>query len=146
MTREEILKAIKPYFELSELVCDHVLSKFGEKAWDFLDTDLLWTLLIVRRDIIKMPMWCNSKTQHQRGLRCNRCQLVKDSRVAYLSAHVQGKAVDLTVVGMKAEAVRAKIKANASLLPVPIRLEADVNWTHIDTRNYTNQKVIEFKA
>lgn len=146
MNREEILKAIKPYFSIEELVCDHVLSRFGERAWDFLDTDLLHTILVIRRDIIKQPMWCNSKTAHQRGLRCNLCQIVKTSKIPYLTAHVQGKAVDLTVTGMKAEAAREKIKANAHLLPVPIRLEKGVSWLHIDTRNYTNQKVYEFTA
>lgn len=146
MTREEILKEIKPYFSLDELVCDHVLARFGERAWDFLATDLLWTLLVVRRDIIKLPMWINSKTAHQRGLRCNLCQLVKTSKVAYVTPHIQGIAVDFTVTGMKAEAVREKIKANAHLLPVPIRLERDVTWCHIDLRNFSNQKVYEFKA
>ena len=146
MTREEILKEIKKFFDIEELVCDHVFARFGEKAWDFLNTDLLWTLLVIRRDIIKLPMWCNSKTAHQRGLRCNLCQLVKEKRVAYVTPHIQGIAVDLTVTGMKAQAARQKIKENAHLLPVPIRLEADVTWIHLDLRNYTSQKVIEFKA
>ena len=42
MTREEILREIKRYFAISELVCDHTFAKFGEAAWQFLDTYLLW--------------------------------------------------------------------------------------------------------
>ena len=78
MTRQEILTAIKPYFDIEELVCDHTYAKWKEQAWQFLDTDYLHALLVIRRDILKKPMWCNSSTKHQRGLRCNRCQMVQE--------------------------------------------------------------------
>ena len=148
MTREEILTAIKPYFEVEELVCDHTFKKFGEKSWQFLDTDYLHCLLVIRRDIIKLPMWCNSKTQKQRGLRCNRCQMVRSKNTVYLSAHVLGKAGDFSIVGMKAEAARQKIKDNADLLPCPIRLEKGVNWLHFDVLPQCDvkDKVYEFTA
>ena len=51
MTREEILTAIRPYFDIDELVCNHTFAKWGEKAWQFLDTDYLHCLLVIRRDI-----------------------------------------------------------------------------------------------
>lgn len=153
MTREEILKAIKPYFEISELVCDHVYAKWKEDAWKFLDTDYLHALLIIRRDIIKLPMWCTSKTQKQRGLRCNRCQIVRSKNVPYLSPHVLGKAGDFTITGMTASAAREKIKANADLLPCKVRLEKwdangkEISWLHIDVIDEPkNAKVYEFKA
>jgi len=154
MTREEIIKAIKPYFDIEELVCDHTYKKWGEKAWQFLDTDYLHALLIIRRDIIRMPMWCNGNGKKQRGLRCNRCQEVRSKSDVYLSAHVLGKAGDFTVTGMKAPAVREKIKANAELLPCKVRLEkwgadgSEISWVHIDTIDAGPQqsKVYEFKA
>ena len=148
MTREEILTAIKPYFDVDELVCDHTFKKFGEKAWQFLDTDYLHCLLVIRRDIIKMPMWCNSKTQKQRGLRCNRCQMVRGKSTVYLSAHVLGKAGDFTITGMTAEKARQKIKDNADLLPCPIRFEKGVSWLHFDTlpQYGVTDKVYEFTA
>lgn len=148
MTREEILSEVKKYFDIEELVCDHTFNKYGERAWQFLDTDYLHCLLIIRRDIIRLPMWCNSKTQKQRGLRCNRCQMVRSKTSVYLSQHIFGKAGDFTITGMKAEAAREKIKANADLLPCPIRLESGVSWLHFDVmRQYgINQKVYEFSA
>lgn len=149
MTREQILKEIKPYFDIDELVCDHVYAKWGERSWQFLDTDLLHCLLIIRRDIIKMPMYCNSKTAHQRGLRCNRCQLVKEKTFVYLSSHILGKALDLSCPGMKAEKMRELIKANADKLPCPIRIEKDVSWLHFDVRpddSCPDTKVVEFIA
>ena len=59
MTRTEILKEIKQYFSIKELVCDHVYRKFNEGAWFLLPTFWLETLLVVRRDILKRPMICN---------------------------------------------------------------------------------------
>ena len=153
MTRDEILAAIKKYFDISELVCDHTFNKYGERAWKFLDTDYLHALLIIRRDIIKLPMWCNSKTAHQRGLRCNQCQIVKTAKGVYLSAHLLGKAGDFTITGMTASAAREKIKANASLLPCKVRLEKwdangkEISWVHIDVIDEPqNPKVYEFRA
>lgn len=143
-TRNEILKEIKPFFDIDELVCDHTYKRFGQKAWDFLDTEYLHCLLVIRRDILRKPMWCNSSSQHQRGLRCNLCPLVKEKKVAYISAHIQGKAGDFTVQGMSAEEARKRIKEMADLLPYSIRLEAGVSWLHFDVRNYTGNKVIEF--
>lgn len=148
MTREEILKAIKPYFDVEELVCDHTYAKWGEQSWQFLDTMWLWCLLVIRRDIIKKPMYCNSKTAHQKGLRCNMCQLVKSKTAVYLTSHLFGKAGDFTSPYMKADEMRRLIKENAELLPCPIRIEAGVSWLHFDVlpQYGIKEKVYEFKA
>ena len=146
MTRDEILAAVRPYFDIGELVCDHTLAKFGERSWQFLDTDFLHALLVVRRDILKRAMWCNSTTKHQRGLRCNRCQMVRGKSSVYLSAHCLGKAGDFTVSGMTAEQAREAIKENAHLLPCPVRLEKGVSWLHLDVlpQYGVTSKVYEF--
>ena len=150
MKRDTILRNIKKFFGIAELVCDHTVKKWGERAWQFLDTDYLHALLIIRRDILKAPMWCNSKASnlHQRGLRCNLCQLVATKKVPYLSAHILGKAGDFTVEGMTAEEARSLIKANAHLLPCNIRLEGGVSWLHIDVlpQEGVIAKVYEFTA
>ena len=123
MTRQEILTAIKPYFDIDELVCDHTYAKWGENAWQFLDTDYLHCLLVIRRDITKRPMWCNGSQKKQRGLRCNRCDMVRSKSAVYLSSHVLGKAGDFTISGLSAENARKLIKEKADLLPCPIRME-----------------------
>lgn len=146
MERKEILTQIKPYFDIEELVCEHVLAKFGKSAWDFLDTNFLHCLLIIRRDILKKPMWCNGNNAKQRGLRCNLCQLVKEKKVPYITAHLQGKAGDFTVQGMTAENARKLILQNADMLPCKIRLESGVNWLHFDVRDSGNEKVVFFKG
>lgn len=148
MTREETLAAVRQYFDATELVCDHTYAKWGERSWQFLDTDFLHCLLVIRRDILRLPMWCNSKTAHQRGLRCNRCQMVREKTAAYLSMHVFAKAGDFTVTGMTAEAARKRIIENADLLPCPIRMEDGVSWLHFDVmRQYgVKDKVHLFKS
>lgn len=148
MTRNEILIGVKKYFKISELVCSHVSAKWGESAWQFLQTDYLHALLIIRRDILMTGMTCNTGSLFQRGMRCNMCDLVKTKTTAYLSSHILGQAGDFTVTGMTAAEARTKIKNSANLLPCNVRLEADVTWLHFDTLNQTGitAKVYEFKV
>lgn len=150
MTRTEIIKQLQKFFEPEELVCNHTLSKWGDKSWQFLDTEFLHVLLVIRRDILKAPMTCNTyKTEtFQRGLRCNRCGLVRSKSTVYLSSHILGKAGDFTVQGMTAEEARELIKKNAQLLPCNIRMEDGVSWLHFDVLPQwgVTSKVYEFKA
>lgn len=146
MTRDDIIRDIRKFFHVSELVCDHTHSRWGERSWQFLDTDYLHALLIIRRDILQVPMTCNHDGAHHRGLRCNMCELVKGKTRNYLSSHILGKAGDFTPKGMTAEQARQRIKANAHLLPCPIRLEAGVEWLHFDVlpQYGVTEKVYEF--
>ena len=98
--RDTIIKELGRFFKVAELVCDHTHAKWGEKAWQFLDTDSLHALLIIRRDILQAPLTCNHSGAHQRGLRCNRCELVREKAGVYLSSHILGKAGDFTIQGM----------------------------------------------
>lgn len=131
-TRNEIIEELQKYFQISELVCDHTFSKYGERAWQFLDTDFLHVLLIIRRDILQVPMVCNHSGATQRGLRCNMCELVKEKKGIYLSSHILGKAGDFTCKGLTAQQARERIRDNAHLLPCNIRLEDKVTWLHVD--------------
>lgn len=132
MNREAIIRELHDYFQISELVCPHTHSAWGERAWHFLDTDYLACLLIIRRDILKVGMVCNTKTSTQRGLRCNMCEIVKGKKKVYLSSHLLGKAGDFTVRGMTAQEARHLIREKAHLLPCNIRLEDGVSWLHFD--------------
>lgn len=131
-TREEIISELRKFFQVSELVCEHTYSEWGERSWQFLDTDYLHCLLVIRQDILKRPMVCNHDGANQRGLRCNRCELVKDKTSVYLSSHVLGKAGDFTVQGMTAQQARSRIRNMAHVLPCNIRMEGGVSWLHFD--------------
>ena len=148
MKRSEIIRELHKYFQISELVCVHTHSKWGERAWQFLDTDYLHALLIIRRDILQVPMICNHDNADERGLRCNMCELVKEKDENYLSSHILGKAGDFTCKGITAQQARDRIKANAHLLPCNIRMEDKVNWLHFDVLPQfdVNEKIHLFKG
>ena len=145
--RNAIIKALEPYFDIKELVCPHCYQKWGTRSWQFLDTNLLHVLLILRETVLCRPMYVNNGKQYtQRGLRCNKCEMVKGKATVYLSPHVLGKAIDFTVQGMGAEEARRKIIANADLFPCQVRLEKGKNWVHCDVlpQYGINAKVYEF--
>ena len=148
MIRTEIIKGLEQFFDVSELVCKHTYEEWGEKSWQFLDTDYLRALLVIRRDILQLPMTCNHSGANQRGLRCNRCEVVKEKLSVYLSSHILGKAGDFTVKGMTAQEARSRIRNMANMLPCPIRMEGGVNWLHFDVlpQYGIDTKVYEFTA
>lgn len=149
MTRAQVLQEIKRYFTIKELVCPHTAQRFGETAWQFLDTELLETMLVIRKNLGKAVL-VNNGGSTQRGLRCNICQIPKDKTMRnqiYLSSHVNGAGLDFSVSGMTAQQVRDWIASNERLLPYPIRLEKDVTWVHLDVYDVGNgRKINYFKA
>ena len=146
MNREQIIRELHRFFQVRELVCSHVFSKWGERSWQFLSTDYLHNLLVIRRDILQMPMVCNHDGAEQRGLRCNMCKMVKEKKAAYLSSHILGRAGDFSVQGLTAQEARSRIRAMQNLLPYPLRMEGGVSWLHIDTLPQfgVTEKVYEF--
>ena len=147
MTRQEIIKELIKYFDIKELVCNHIYEKFNTQAWMFLSTPLLHTLLVLRTEVINLPIVINTSSLKQRGMRCNMCPIVKGKTSAYLSAHVTGNGIDFSCSSKSAEELRQIIKDNQDKLPYPIRLEDGVTWVHIDVydQGFYN-KITMFKA
>lgn len=150
MERADILAEVKKYFDIDELVCNHIFARWGEASWQFLDTDFLECLLLLRRDIIGRPMKCNNHRLkiYQRGVRCNMCDIVKEKTRAYMSAHVLGKAGDFSIEGMRAEDARRRIKMLPAAFPCQVRIEGGVTWLHFDVMPQYGvaSKVHEFTA
>lgn len=146
MSRNNLITEIKKYFQLKELVCPHILNQYGEKAWQFLSTELLSTLYVLRTKVINRPMIINNDTTFtQRGIRCNICSLVKGKTKPYMSAHCLGKAVDFHCSDITPEECRQLIKKNINEFEYPIRLEEGVNWCHLDTYTLdSNKKLVTF--
>jgi len=106
-----------PYFDIQELVCQHVYDKYGLFSWNFFDPRLIITLNTIR-DRIGKPIYVNDWQIHgdksQRGLRCPQCEIVKDyfeKGILYMSGHPLGKAADFEVQGLVAEEMRLWIVA-----------------------------------
>lgn len=140
MTRSEIITQLRAFFDVSELVCPHTFARFGEMSWQFFDTSTLLTLLVLRAEILRVPMTINAGDSTQRGLRCNLCSIVKGQKKQYLSAHLMGKGFDVVSNEMTAQEMRDKIFENADKLPVPIRIEDGVSWLHFDMFDPSNGK------
>lgn len=153
MTRNQLINKLKNNFHIKELVCQHCYNKFKEKAWQFLSTELLSTLYVLRYIIFNKPItvntWHKGGSFTQRGLRCNMCQLVKDKKQVYISAHMLGNAIDFNVEDLTYTEVNQVIKDNVDKFEYPIRLESNTNgWSHIDTYQPVDSedKLIEFKG
>lgn len=137
--RNKLIRELKEYFDIRELVCSHTFNRFGERSWQFFDYQFLENLLILRRDVLQTPLICNDWHKKgnfsQRGFRCNICQLVKDATLKnriYLTSHANGAGIDLVSSRMTAQQMRDKIKERQHLFTVPIRVEKDVTWLHFD--------------
>lgn len=152
MDRNKLIEEVSKYFNIKELVCPHCYNKFKDNSWQFISTELLSTLYVLRTIVINKPMvintWATNGSYSQRGLRCNMCQLVKSKTSIYMSAHSLGKSVDFHVPGMDAESVRNLIRSNVNKFEYPIRLEKDTNWCHIDcyVPKGSSNKLLEFEG
>ena len=152
MTQQGIIEEVRKYFRIEELVCPHTFNKFGESSWRFLNTGYLHTLLVLRTEVLGVPMTMNDYVFGgnitQRGLRCNLCELVKKKTFAnqiYLSAHCLGNGGDAVFDSITGVEARAIIKDKQKLLPYNIRIEKDVSWLHYDTYD-AGVKVYEFNG
>ena len=112
-----MINKLKNNFSIKELICQHCYNKFKESAWQFLSTELLSTLYVLRYVIFNKPItvntWHKGGSFTQRGLRCNMCQLVKDKKQVYISAHILGNAIDFNVEGLTSKEVNQVIRDNA---------------------------------
>lgn len=150
MTRAELIKQVERYFSLRELIDEPTYKKYGDFAWNFLRTELLETLFVLRDRIIKQPMtinnWMTGGKFSERGLRHNMSAEVwkyTKQNKQFMSAHVMGAGVDFDAKGMTAAEVRALIQAKANQLPYPIRLEDGVSWVHIDVYNDGSKEKVQ---
>jgi len=159
MTRFETINELKTYFKPYELVDKITYDKYGNESWQFFHTDLLKSLLIIRKGLGKSITindwywgghinWKGEREEYdERGIRHNISPIVKNKTTLYLSGHVLGMALDFDVKGMTAEEVRAWIVKNANLFPCKIRLEDGVTWCHLDVKETsTNPKVYLFNV
>ena len=138
-TRVKLVTELNKYFDIREIVCSHTFERFGNKSWQFFDYQFLENLLILRKDVLQVPLICNDWHRggrfSQRGYRCNICQLVRDATIAgrlYLTSHAKGAGGDFVSSQMTAQQMRDRTKERQHLFTVPFRVEKDVSWLHFD--------------
>lgn len=158
MERINIIKNLKNYFIIQELVSPSVYKKYKNDSWQFLQTDALHCLLIIRKgvgDYCTINDWDNGGKYKESGLRDNLGSIFKSffkKAILYLSGHVLGCGFDLKFKNTSAIDVREWIVKNADLFPCKIRLEnlkngKPITWTHFDTKHLDrNPKVYLFNV
>lgn len=144
------------YFELYELLppelykVDYYESESArELGYELMDEKLLITIDIIRGEIVKAPLICNTwyinGSRRNSGLRTHNCTIGATN-----SQHKLGKAVDLVCYKYTAEQMRQMIIDNQHLLPYPIRIEVgdNISWLHIDVKDmdYKKKKIVLFKG
>jgi hypothetical protein len=143
-----IFEEVKEFFDIRELVCDHVYDRHGENAWRLFDPRLLEVMVWIRRKTNRrMVVNSRSRGLTQRGIRCNLCSLVVDKSkrgILYVSPHILAAGVDFDIEGMLAEESRQWLEKNKAGLPHKIRLEAGVSWVHLDVLVLGEQKITYF--
>jgi len=123
-------------FKITELVPKEIYEKYGEQAWQFIDSRLLKNLQFMREKLGRAILVNN----YSKGLE-NRCF---DPKKAYggsregCSQHTMGRGVDGTVSGMTTEQVHTWIKEHYKEFPEPCitleNLEDTPTWFHMDVR------------
>ena len=128
------------YFDIRELVPENVFSDRGEKSWQLIDDRLIVTLDAIRDRF--GPVVIN--TWHKGGGR-RECGLRVPGGAYYrpYSQHSFGRAADCLFVKSSVEDVREYIINNPKEFPYVRGVELDVDWLHVDVRNY--DEVLTFK-
>lgn len=147
MTRADIIKDLKNYFAIYELVGKDTYEKHSDNSWFVFRTEALHCLLIMREGIglpFTVNDWYWGGRFDERGYRSNIQHIAKEKTldgVLYLSGHPLGCAFDFKVKEMGSESVRTWIIENEDLFPCKIRLEhkkngKPISWVHFDTKYY----------
>jgi hypothetical protein len=120
------------YFNIKELVPEHIYNKYKEKAWQFFDINVLITLDALRRRFgpLIVNNWASGGEFSERGLRS-----LDYGGIFNRSLHKHGKAIDLHSNKYTAEEMRSYIIDNPKEFEHIKCLEMGVNWLHFDTRN-----------
>lgn len=129
------------YFRIEELVSEKVYKRYGEKAWEFIDTRLIKAIDLLREHFnkpITVNNWLWGGNLEQRGLRANKDEIVANKKDLYISQHCLGKAVDFNVKGLSVQEVYNEILKNKDKFYLISRIENikdTPTWIHIDVAN-----------
>ncbi len=128
---------ISRYFNIHELVPEHIYEKYGQKAWRFIDDRLIETIDTLKDDFPLGTMSINDYVwggdRNWSGLRTPKSEYYSET-----SMHSFGRAIDAIFSHYTAEEVRSYIIDNQDTYKHIKGIELGVSWLHIDIRNENN--------
>jgi len=133
------------YFSIEEWVPREIASRYGKKAFMFLDTRILWTGDSFR-EYFNKPIFVNNY-KFNGNLQYRGFRPPDVSVGASLSQHRFGRALDFEVSGISANEVRQEITSHPSEVAFQYikRMEKDTpTWTHVDCANTLQDEIILF--
>jgi hypothetical protein len=132
---------IPQWFSLDELFSNRILTKYGDKAWQFLDDRLLITLDALRNKYgaIIINDWAVGGSLDGCGFRDP-----GEITGGEMSQHRFGRAADCHFKNYKADDIRQKILLDPDRFPYINAIETNVSWFHFDVRNC--KRIMKFNA
>lgn len=130
------------HFIIKEFVPPEIYQENGDQSIALLDHNLLHTIDDLREFFdspITINNWHINGKFRYRGFRPSTYQYG-----AVNSPHKEGIALDFDVKGLTAEEGRQLIIKNHKLFPFIKRMEAGVNWIHIDGRETGKNEIVLF--
>lgn len=133
------------YFKIQELVCPHVYKKYGDKAWEFFNKELLKDLDTVREVlgvVITINNWHIKGQYKESGNRCPFCSILAkkiDNKELNMSMHNLCQAFDLKPKGLEIKKAVDMIMDNVHRFKIIKRIENPNHtptWLHIDTKGH----------
>lgn len=134
------------HFKIEELVPPEIFKKYGNSAWEFLDTRILLSIDAIREYVDKPCIindWKWGGNKKYGGYRPPDCTVGAEN-----SQHRHGRACDLHFKDVDINNLRLKIIEKNRMFPFVIAIEDDVRWLHVDCRNKINhvdKSIIVFK-
>jgi hypothetical protein len=139
------------HYKIQELVPPETYNKLGDKAIEFFTNEILRSIEHVyeyfehryygHKIVVIINNWSFDGKYKYRGYRPPECK-----EGAPHSEHRKGNAVDLDVYidgkRLDPESVRQLIRHHRDQFPCITRMEANVNWVHIDCKE-PNEKEID---
>jgi hypothetical protein len=130
------------YFKIHELVPEHIYKKYGERAWWFINPELIKFIDLLKEKFPNGSMTINDYfwkgARNWSGLRTP-----EFSGYFEISQHNLGLAIDCIFSKYEESEVTKYVIDNPLEFPMIKGIEYDINWCHFDCRN--SDTIIKFK-
>ena len=138
------MKFYRPrFFQIHELVHPDINVKYGQRAFGFLDAEMLWTIdnLRLRFGVCHINGRYKGHIYTESGLR-----KFDTTTGAKMSLHKFGRAFDLKFTAYSAEEIRQDMVTNPNLdcYKYITRCEKGTSWLHIDNFNIFSHGIMFF--